>query len=134
MGQLKLIGLLFLLAQSFLSIGQTQLEMNNDSGNRLKKAETELKGTLSKMQELYKSDSEFLKNLKESQDIWTKFKNAELKMKFPDREPGYYGSVHPMCVADFLADLTFERIEKLKVWVTGIEEGDVCSGSVRSKD
>jgi len=134
MGQLKLIGLFFLVGQSFLSIGQTQTEMNIESGDKLKEAETELTATLSKIQDLYKSDSEFLKNLKESQDIWVKFRNAELKMKFPEREQGYYGSVQPMCSGYYFRDLTLERIKTLKTWVTGIEEGDACSGSVRRKE
>jgi uncharacterized protein YecT (DUF1311 family) len=131
---LKIIGLLIFLGQSFLSVGQTQLEMNSEARNRLREAEAELTKTVSTIQKLYHSDAEFLKNFKTSQAIWTQFKSAELKMKFPDQSPGYYGSVYPMCVAYFLTSMTLQRVAILKVWVTGIEEGDVCSGSVRIKD
>jgi hypothetical protein len=51
-----------------------------------------------------------------------------------EREEGYYGSVHPMCVAMYLTQLTEERIKILRIWLDGIEEGDVCCGSVKSKD
>ena len=55
-------------------------------------------------------------------------------MKFPAKNKrGQYGSVYPMCVSYFLKELTEERTEKLKVWLIGIEEGDVCTGSVKMK-
>jgi hypothetical protein len=33
-----------------------------------------------------------------------------------------------------MTDLTYERTKKLEVRVTGIEEGNVCAGSVKIKD
>jgi hypothetical protein len=54
-------------------------------------------------------------------------------MKFPaENKQTVYGSVYPMCVSFFLKELTEERIEKLNVWINGIEEGNVCSGSVKT--
>jgi hypothetical protein len=38
-----------------------------------------------------------------------------------------------MCVLFYLEKLTLERIKTLKVWIDGIEEGDVCTGSVKTK-
>ena len=69
--------------------------------------------------------------MKESQEAWTKFRAIELKVKYPDREPGYYGSAHQMCVNDYLAELTNERAKRLRIWLTGTVEGDICSGSVQ---
>jgi len=54
-------------------------------------------------------------------------------MKFPDREPGFYGSVLPMCEAMYLAELTQDRIKALNVWIEGVEEGNVCAGTVKVK-
>jgi uncharacterized protein YecT (DUF1311 family) len=82
----------------------------------------------------YKSDTEFIKNLKASQIIWIKFRDSEMKVKFPDREVGYYGSIQPVCRYSYLEKLTKIRTNDLKVWLTGIEEGDVCSGSVKMKE
>lgn len=54
-------------------------------------------------------------------------------MKFlAENKQPKYGSVYPMCAALFLKELTEERTEKLRVWLNGIEEGDVCSGSVKT--
>ena len=53
--------------------------------------------------------------------------------KFPKREPGYYGSIQPTCWSNYLQELTEERTKRLKIWLTGIEEGNMCSGSVNIK-
>jgi uncharacterized protein YecT (DUF1311 family) len=65
--------------------------------------------------------------------LWIQFRDAEMKMKYPEREDGYYGSVYPMCWSMYLTQLTTERITTLKQWLDGTEEGDVCAGSVRIK-
>jgi hypothetical protein len=56
-----------------------------------------------------------------------------MKVKFPDREAGSYGSVHPMCWSLYKEELTRERLNVLKTWLDGTEEGDVCSGTVKIK-
>ena len=128
---IRLLGLLILVGQSILSSGQTQGEMNGESSSGLKNAEKELKTVYERILVEYKQDTEFIKNLKESQDLWTKLRDAELKTKFPDREPGYYGSVQPMCISDYLTELTNDRIKRLQTWLTGTEEGGVCSCSIK---
>jgi uncharacterized protein YecT (DUF1311 family) len=82
----------------------------------------------------YQTDTLFIENLKASQRIWVTFRDAELKVKYPESEPGYYGSIYPVCVSNYLEGLTRERIKTLKIWLEGIEEGDVCAGSVRRKE
>lgn len=72
-----------------------------------------------------------MKNIKIAQNLWTQFRDAEMEAKYPDRERGYYGNVLPMCQFMYITELTQERINKLKVWLTGIPEYDVCLGSVR---
>jgi uncharacterized protein YecT (DUF1311 family) len=81
----------------------------------------------------YKSDTEFIKNLRTSQRIWISFRDAEAKVKYPDREDGYYGSIHPLCVSLYLEELTLDRISTLNLWLKGSEEGDACSGSINVK-
>ncbi len=123
------LGLTFL-NQTF---GQTQLEMNQEEQSKYLKADKELNLVYNKILKEYKSDSEFIKNFKNAQRIWIQFRDAEMKSKYPDREEGYYGSIHPMCWSIYLTELTEERTRKLKTWLTGIEEGDACSGSIRIK-
>jgi len=108
---------------------QTQTEMNKDAADSYKKADLELNEVYKKIMIEYKSDTLFIKNLKTSQRIWITFRDAELKMEYPDRVHGYYGSIHPVCVAMYLEQLTNERIKTLKIWLDGISEGDACNGS-----
>jgi uncharacterized protein YecT (DUF1311 family) len=113
------------------SFGQSQGEMNNEEYRNYKKAESELNTVYQRIIREYNTDPEFVNNLKAAQRLWIQFRDAELKARYPDK--GQYGSVLPMCRYIFLTQLTEERINTLKVWLEGIPEGDVCSGSVKTK-
>jgi uncharacterized protein YecT (DUF1311 family) len=128
--------LLFLLISLISSGGfaQTQSDLNKEAGDSYSKSDQELNQVYKKLLTIYKEDTAFIKNLKASQRIWITFRDAELKMKFPDREPGYYGSIHPLCVANYLEHLTRERIRTLQVWVDGTTEMDACAGSIRAAE
>ena len=126
------ISIIFCVTINFC-FGQTKAEMNQNANTGFQKADKELNFVYQSILKSYKSDTEFVKNLKISQRIWVQLRDAEMKTKYPDRENGYYGSVQPMCWSIYMEDLTEERTKKLKVWLTGIEEGDVCSGSVKMK-
>lgn len=117
-----------------IGFAQTQLEMNQQANDSYRKVNKELNEIYKQILTEYKTDTVFIKNLKSSQRIWITFRDAELKVKYPERETEYYGSIHPVCVANYLEKLTRERINTLKVWITGIEEGDCCSGSVKIKN
>jgi len=119
---------------SFCCFSQTQFEMNRMSGEEFIKSDSILNDVYSKIILAYKSDTVFIDRLERSQRIWKAFRSAELEMKYPEKEKrSYYGAVYPMCVSFFLKDITDERIEKLRVWLDGIEEGNVCTGSVKVK-
>ena len=124
----KFIKVIILCISTSFSFAQTQLEMNTEARENYQKADKELNLTYNKILKEYKSDVDFIKNLKASQIVWIKFRDSEMKVKFPDREVGYYGSVQPLCWNSYLERLTKARTNDLKVWLTGIEEGDVCSG------
>ena len=128
----KILILSFLLTSLNFCFGQTQADMNKAEHEKYLKADKELNAVYQRVLKEYKKDTAFIKNLITSQKIWIQFRNAEMKLKYPDREPGYYGSVQPMCWSIYLTELTNERIKSLKVWIDGIEEGDVCSGSVKT--
>jgi uncharacterized protein YecT (DUF1311 family) len=127
-----IIALVLCLSTSFI-FAQTQLEMNTEAGNSYLKADKELNATYNKILKEYKSDAVFIKNLKAAQNIWIKFREAEMKVKYPDREPGYYGSIQPVCWYNYLEELTRKRTKELKAWLIGVEEGDCCSGSIKRK-
>ena len=129
----KIIVLLIFNLITVCSYSQSQLEMNQEENNKFKVADKELNTMCQKILKEYKLDTAFLKNLKISQNIWIKFRDAEMKTRYPDRENGYYGSVQPMCWSIYLTQLTNERTKSLKLWITGLPEGNVCSGSVNIK-
>jgi uncharacterized protein YecT (DUF1311 family) len=112
---------------------QTQGDLNEQTAAEFHAADKELNSIYQKILEEYVDDEAFIANLKEAQRCWIAFRDAQLKMKYPDREPGYYGSILPSCEAMYLAELTQERIKTLQVWIDGVQEGDVCAGTVRIK-
>jgi len=111
----------------------TQYEMNTCAALAYEEADTRLNEVYKGILKSYKSDTAFIRDLKIAEELWIKLRDAELKMKFPDRPVGWYGSVQPMCETMYLTDLTKERIKFLQEWLDGIEEGDACRGSVKMK-
>ncbi|AXY78799.1 DUF1311 domain-containing protein [Paraflavitalea soli] len=124
---------LILCCTSILCVAQSQVDMNLDAKKKFQAADKELNATYQQILKDYSKDPVFIANFKKAQKLWVQFRDAEMKAKYPDREPGYYGSVQPMCWSMYLTELTIERTTKLKVWTTGIEEGDVCAGTVKTK-
>ena len=116
-----------------ICLGQTQADMNQSSGDDFKQADKELNQVYQKIRQEYKGQTDFLKSLKASQQIWIKFRDAEMLVKYPKSKQADQGSVFPMCWSGYKAELTRQRTKTLQVWLDGIEEGDTCSGSVKKK-
>ena len=123
----------FALFAAPLARAQTQGEMNAETAGEFQAADKQLNSIYQEILSNYADDEAFIASLKEAQRCWIAFRDAQLKMKYPDREPGHYGSVLPSCEAMYLTELTNDRIKALRVWVDGVEEGDVCAGTVRIK-
>jgi len=115
------------------SFGQSNADMIREAAKIYEKSDKELNQTYQKILKEYNEDIVFIRNLKNAQRIWVQLRDAELKSKYPNTDPNYYGGMHSMCEYYYLTELTNERIKKLKVWLIGIEEGDICIGSVKIK-
>lgn len=117
---------------------QTQFELNSCAGDEYAAADKELNQVYQGVLGKYKGDAKFIVKLRESQRAWLKYRDAEFEAKFPHAEESksthYYGSIFPMCAGQYRAQLTRERIAKLREWLDGVEEGDVCAGSVSWKN
>lgn len=111
---------------------QNQLEIENNAKSEYERADLKLNQVYQKIIQVYKNDTVFIKSMKEAQRQWIKFRDAQVKMKYP---PCLYanGSVLPMCRYYYLKELTSFRVNELKQWVDGVEEGNVCSGSIKIK-
>lgn len=114
------------------SYGQTQSEINEDSRVEYRKLKSEMDKTYQDILLVYKDDLKFVKNFKKAQNIWILHRDADLELRFPKKDKKLeYGSIYSDCISKALIELTKERIVKLKVWLQGVDEGNVCSGSVK---
>lgn len=116
---------------------RTQAQINACAGAAFGRADAELNRVWQAIQTKYADQPVFLARLKAAQRAWLSFRDAEMAARFP-LAPGQqahveYGSVFPMCESQLKATLTAQRTAQLKVWLDGVEEGDVCSGSVKLK-
>lgn len=119
---------------SHQAFGQTQTEMNQEAQSRYLKSDKELNLVYDQILKEYNKDDEFITSLKIAQRIWVQFRDAETNSKFPARNSRIeYGSIYPLCLANYLTELTQYRTSKLKIWLIGAPEGDCCSGSVKMK-
>ena len=125
---------LSLLAAAQMAQSQTQGEMNSEATAEFNGVDEQLNSIYQEILSDYADDKVFIASLKEAQRCWIAFRDAQLKMKYPDREPGYYGSILPSCEAAYLTELTQDRIKALQVWIDGTQEGDLCAGTVRVKE
>jgi uncharacterized protein YecT (DUF1311 family) len=128
---MKTFTILLFLCFGLKALGQTQLEMNEAAQAKFNQADKQLNIVYKKILTSYSQDTNFILQLKNSQRIWIQFRDAEMKMRFPEKDQSNYGSVFPMCWYIYLEELTVERTKKLKRWLTGAKEGEVCNGSIK---
>ena len=112
--------------------GQNQSELNNKAKAEYQMVDEELNRVYQKILQDCRNDTIFIKSMKEAQRQWIKFRDAQVKMKYPSY-PDSDESVLPMCRNYYLKELTTNRIKELNQWIDGVEEGDVCSGSIKIK-
>jgi uncharacterized protein YecT (DUF1311 family) len=130
-----LVGLALVLASSIPAAAQAQFEMNDQAYASLRAAVTEMDSVYLVVQLAYSDSPVFLERLRASQNSWEAFRDAQMEARFPleaeDNPKFMYGSVYPICKSVVQEELTRLRTGQLRVWADGIEEGDVCLGSVR---
>ncbi len=108
--------------------------MNQCTNVGYKEADDELNRVYMKIKQVYKEDTVFLDKLKKAQLVWIQLRDADLELKYPHSDNnGYYGSALPMCMSQYKTSLTLKRVAFLKKWLTGLEEGDVCAGSIMNQ-
>ena len=117
---------------SFNSFGQSQAAMNQEADAAYRKADQELNRVYQQIFKEYRAKPAFLQSLKTAQQRWLQFRDAEMKARYPaDNTQLEYGSFFPVCYSNGLEELTKARTKQLRLWLTGIPEGDMCNGSVK---
>jgi uncharacterized protein YecT (DUF1311 family) len=126
--------LLLLSANLISASGQTQADLNKSACDEYQRKDTELNKSYLQILNIYKDDAKFIEKLKLAQRAWIAFRDAELSALFPAEDTqAEYGSIYPVCRCQTLSELTSARTAQLRRWIDGIEEGDVCGGSIRVK-
>jgi uncharacterized protein YecT (DUF1311 family) len=120
------------IASSPSSGEQNQMELNKQACDEYKKVDAEMNRVYQTVVKDYAGDRTFIASLRKAQLAWISYRDAHLDSLYPG-DASQYGSVNTMCRCNQLAELTEERTKKLKQWADGIEEGDVCAGSVKTK-
>ena len=116
------------------AVAQTQAEMNEAACAKFKRADAELDRVYQQILGAKAKDADFVKAFQDAQTAWVAFRDAHLTSIFPDPNPRAYGSVYPLCRCGFLEQVTIQRANELRrLWIIGIDEGDVCTGSCTVK-
>jgi uncharacterized protein YecT (DUF1311 family) len=114
---------------------QTQSRMNQDACRNYEAADAEMNKVYQQVLIEYKKEAAFIQKLRTAQRLWVAFRNAHVESLYPKpNKLAAYGSTHPACRCLALTEITTARIEALKRWITGAEEGDTCSGSIKMKN
>lgn len=130
-GRLAAAALAALLLVAGPAAAQTQADINDQACGAYKQADAKLNSVYKQILAKYKADAAFLASLRAAQRAWIAFRDAHLDAVYPEKDKQTaYGSIYPVCACGVLADLTEARTQQLQVWLKGVEEGDVCSGSV----
>jgi uncharacterized protein YecT (DUF1311 family) len=131
LGMLLLFPWMDLPASSF-SGAQTQMQLNKEACDEYKKADAELNEVYRRITRDYRQSVDFIAALKKAQLAWISYRDAHLESIYPG-DASQYGSINTMCRCTNLAEITKERARVLKRWTDGVEEGDVCAGSMKTK-
>jgi uncharacterized protein YecT (DUF1311 family) len=114
------------------SFAQSQTQLNVQAEAAYQKADQELNRTYQQILKEYRTQTVFLQSLKAAQQRWIQFCDAEMKARYPAANSQLeYGSFFPVCYSNGMEELTKIRTKQLRLWLTGIPEGDMCNGSVK---
>lgn len=127
---LPFLAVILFVGTSVQAFAQTQSEMNAEACNKLKIADAELNRIYQQVLAAKAADAEFAKAFREAQRAWISFRDAHVRSIFPDPDPRAYGSVYTMCRCGVLDQITTQRAKEMQqLWIDGLDEGDVCTGS-----
>lgn len=118
---------------TLMASAQDQTQLDASAAAEYKKADADLNKMYQKILAAYKDDPAFIKKLQQAQRNWISFRDAEIEAIFPSANKDDYGSVYPMCRSNWLTKFTLQRTKELKRWIDGVQEGDVCCGSIHIK-
>jgi len=130
---MKILTIAILIFISNFSFSQSQMEMNISAESKFIRIDKKLNEVYNQILVEYSDNKQFVKNLKISERLWVKFRDAEILMRYPEDDAIREASVFNLCYFEHLTELTESRIKTLQEWISGVREGDVCGGSMKIK-
>ncbi len=122
-----------LLAFGFNRSVQPQATSDEDFCASYKKSDAQLNKLYQRILVEYRNDKLFITKFRAAQRAWLAFSDAQIESHYPDPSPAVYGSINKMCRCEEMNELLKTRIKQLKQWTDGVQEGDVCAGSIKIK-
>lgn len=111
----------------------TQIDLDRCAGMHYQKAADRLHSVYGQILKEYAKDPVFIKAFEASRKAWLAYRDAQMKMMFPHADEAmYYGTILPMCEAQYEEALTKARTAQVMQWIKGTPEGDACAGSVKT--
>lgn len=124
----QILIIIFLSGLSFALLA-SQADLNKAACDEFQKADANLNDVYQQVLNNYKNDKPFIERFVMAQKKWIQFRDAYVDSMYVPEHKNEYGSVLPMCECYFIEQITKDRINQLRVWIKGTEEGDVCTGS-----
>lgn len=125
---------LTLLLSCVSSLAQTQPAMSQDACRGYQQLDAEMNKVYKRILNEYRVKPVFIQKFKTAQRSWLRFRDSHLNSLYPEQnKTREYGTVYSMCQCAVLEELTKQRTEQLQKWIAGVEEGDVCAGSIKLK-
>lgn len=111
---------------------QTQQQMSQDACQEMEQIQGAVDAAYRQILNDYGENTQFTRKLTEAQQAWTAFRDAHVEAIYPEHDKqAEYGSTYKLCRCIALTELTKHRLQELRRWVVGVNEGDVCRGSAR---
>jgi uncharacterized protein YecT (DUF1311 family) len=108
--------------------------MNQAACRQYQQSDAEMNKVYKRILNEYGMKPVFIQKFKSAQRSWLRFRDSHLNSLYPEQnKTREYGTAYSMCQCAVLEELTKHRTEQLQKWITGLEEGDVCAGSIRLK-
>lgn len=97
-----------------------QVELNTCAENDYKVADKELNSTWKQLIKKKKENKLYVEKMKVSQNLWIKFRDAEVEAKFACEDSNMrscWGSMYPLLRLSVLTSLTKERTKQLQTYM-----------------
>lgn len=119
--------------QTCYAQAQTQYDINTCSQDAARNTRNELQALFQAVLAKYRDDPHQQARLRAAQRAWTRYRDAEFAAVYPHAGEANYATAYAAtCTARLNLALMRARIARLRLWLRGGIEGDLCAGALRA--